>query len=252
MVMSRAPKPIDPDASAAHRFGFTLRSLRTQARYSLQGFARRLGKSDSYLSAVELAQARCTLAFAADCDRLQGASGRLVGLWAPADREWEQRNRRHRTLLRRERLARGWTLQQTVDALKRLAHDRGYGTRLDGLDANAISRYEHGRIRRPHPPLPELFAALYQRPVPVLFPAVTEPTDAQAAELGAVERAATPHLPAEPLLPDEVERALDAIFAGLEAICHAGPVELAVVRRQVAHIVAMVANRGGGERARAS
>src|SRR6266536_469164 len=54
--MSRAPKPIDPTASPRHRFGFTLRQLRTQAGFSLQGFAQRLDKSVSYLSAVELAE----------------------------------------------------------------------------------------------------------------------------------------------------------------------------------------------------
>ncbi len=91
--MSRAPKPIDPAASPRHRFGFTLRQLRGQAGHSLQGFARRLGKSDSYLSAVELAEARCTRAFAADCERLLGAQGRLLGLWAAADRDWNQRAR---------------------------------------------------------------------------------------------------------------------------------------------------------------
>ncbi len=89
--MSRAPKPIDPTVSPRHRFGFTLRELRGQAGHSLQGFARRVGKSDSYLSAVELAQVRCTWAFAADCERLLGAQGRLLPLWELADRDWTQR-----------------------------------------------------------------------------------------------------------------------------------------------------------------
>jgi len=89
--MSRAPKPIDPTVSARHRFGFTLRELRGRAGHSLQDFARRLGRSTSYLSAVELAQVRCTREFAADCDLLLGANGRLLGLWAAADRDWTQR-----------------------------------------------------------------------------------------------------------------------------------------------------------------
>ncbi len=88
--MSRAPKPIDPTVSARHRFGFTLRELRGRAGHSLQGFARRLGRSTSYLSAVELAQVRCTKAFAADCERLLGARGRLLPLWELADRDWTQ------------------------------------------------------------------------------------------------------------------------------------------------------------------
>lgn len=96
--MSLAPKPIDPTASAAHLFGYTLRELRGQAGHSLQGFARRLGKSTSYLSAIELADARCTRAFAADCERLLGGKGRLVGLWVLANREWDQRTRPPRSV----------------------------------------------------------------------------------------------------------------------------------------------------------
>ena len=88
--MSRAPKPIDPTASARHRFGFTLRQLRGRAGFSLQGFARRLGKSASFLSAVELAQVRCTRAFAAECERLLGAPGELLPLWVQADRNWDE------------------------------------------------------------------------------------------------------------------------------------------------------------------
>ncbi len=88
--MSRAPKPIDPTVSPRHRFGFTLRELRGQAGHSLQGFACRLGKSVSYLSVVELAQVRCTRAFAADCEQLLGAPGQLLPLWVQADRDWDQ------------------------------------------------------------------------------------------------------------------------------------------------------------------
>jgi transcriptional regulator with XRE-family HTH domain len=79
------------------------------------------------------------------------------------------------TRLQRERHARGWTQQQAIDRLKRLAHERGYGQRFDGLDSNTLSRYEHGRIRRPRAPLPELFAALYGVPAAVLFPAPHQP-----------------------------------------------------------------------------
>jgi transcriptional regulator with XRE-family HTH domain len=80
------------------------------------------------------------------------------------------RQRRGMTRLQRERHRRGWTQQEAIDRLKRLAHARGHGDRLDGLDTNTLSRYEHGRIRRPRPPLPELFATLYQVPVEALFP----------------------------------------------------------------------------------
>jgi hypothetical protein len=75
------------------------------------------------------------------------------------------------TRLQRERCGRGWTQQEAIDRLKRLAHERGYGRRFDGLDSNALSRYERGCIGRPHAPLPELFAALYKVPVMELFPA---------------------------------------------------------------------------------
>ena len=75
------------------------------------------------------------------------------------------------TRLQRERHARGWSQQQVIDRLKRLAYERGYGQRFDGLEVNTLSRYEHGRIRRPRAPLPELFAALYKVPVSELFPA---------------------------------------------------------------------------------
>jgi transcriptional regulator with XRE-family HTH domain len=72
--------------------------------------------------------------------------------------------------LQRERYARGWTQQQAIDRLKRLAHERGDGHRFDGLDVNTLSRYEHGRIRRPRAPLRALFAALYEMPAAELFP----------------------------------------------------------------------------------
>jgi len=88
--MSRAPKPIDPAASPRHRFGFTLRQLRGRAGFSLQGFARRLGKSVSFLSAVELAEVRCTRAFVADCEQVLTAPGELLQLWVQADRDWDQ------------------------------------------------------------------------------------------------------------------------------------------------------------------
>jgi transcriptional regulator with XRE-family HTH domain len=86
--------------------------------------------------------------------------------------------------LQRERYARGWTQQQAIDRLKRLAHERGYGRRFDGLDVPMLSRYEHGRIRRPRAPLPELFAALYDVPAAVLFPSPRRlvPADDAAAE----------------------------------------------------------------------
>src|SRR6266498_3914177 len=80
------------------------------------------------------------------------------------------------TRLQRERYLREWTQQEAVDRLKRLAWEQGYGQRFDGLDINALSRYEHGHIRRPRKPLPELFAALYGVPAAVLFPASRRPS----------------------------------------------------------------------------
>ncbi len=88
--MSRALRHIDPSQSGRHLFAWTLRDLRVQAGFSLQGFAKRLGKSVSYLSAVELAQSRCTRQFAEACDRLLGGSGKLIGLWVTANDEWDR------------------------------------------------------------------------------------------------------------------------------------------------------------------
>jgi len=88
--MSRALRHINPNQSVRHLFAWTLRETRIQAGFSLQGFAKRLGKSDSYLSAVELAEVRCTREFAESCDRLLGIGGRLVNLWVHADAEWGQ------------------------------------------------------------------------------------------------------------------------------------------------------------------
>jgi transcriptional regulator with XRE-family HTH domain len=85
----------------------------------------------------------------------------------------------YRTVLQRERCRRGWTQQEAIDRLKRLAYEQGHGRRFDGLDVNTLSRYEHGRIRRPRPPLPALFAALYQVPVEELFPSVARPVARQ-------------------------------------------------------------------------
>ncbi len=94
------------------------------------------------------------------------------------------------TRLQRERYARRWTQQEAIDRLKRLAHEQGYGQCFDGLDINALSRYENGHIRRPRVPLPELFAALYKVPAAVLFPAPRQPTPRRrlvAAEDAAAE-----------------------------------------------------------------
>jgi TolB-like protein/Flp pilus assembly protein TadD len=88
--MSRALRHIDPSQSVRHLFAWTLRDRRIQAGFSLQGFAKRLGKSDSYLSAVELADSRCTRQFAEACDRLLGGGGKLLNLWVDADQEWER------------------------------------------------------------------------------------------------------------------------------------------------------------------
>jgi len=77
------------------------------------------------------------------------------------------------TRLQRERCVRGWTQQEAIDRLKRLAYEHGDGHRFDGLDMNTLSRYEHGRIRRPRAPLRALFAALYQVPAAELFPSRT-------------------------------------------------------------------------------
>jgi transcriptional regulator with XRE-family HTH domain len=114
------------------------------------------------------------------------------------------------TVLRQERLARGWTQQQAVDELKRLAWRRGYGAHLDGLDVGALSRYERGRIRRPRAPLPGLLAALYDRPVWVLFPAIAAPGGIGSA---------LPVAPAGAVIPEEaVRQALAAILEGVELL----------------------------------
>lgn len=90
----------------------------------------------------------------------------------------------YRTRLQRERLVRGWTQQQVVDRLKRLAFEAGYGLTLDGLEVNALSRLENGRILRPRAPLPELFAALYELPVAVLLPRGPAVPAVAAGDLG--------------------------------------------------------------------
>jgi transcriptional regulator with XRE-family HTH domain len=74
------------------------------------------------------------------------------------------------TRLQRERCVRGWTQQEPIDRLKRLAFEQGDGHRFDGLDSNTLSHYEHGHIRRPRAPLRALFAALYEVRVAELFP----------------------------------------------------------------------------------
>lgn len=104
------------------------------------------------------------------------------------------------------------------------------------LSVNTVSRWERGVIAVPHLPYPHLLAMLYGKPAAELFPALHKPV-AQT----------------RPVLPAEVERALDAIFAGLEVICHAGPAELALLRRQFTHLLAMVASSGAEDgHARAS
>jgi hypothetical protein len=72
------------------------------------------------------------------------------------------------TPLQRERRRRGWTQADVVDRLNALADKLGLGEL--GIDANAVSRHERGVIRQPRPPLPELYAKLYGRPVRELWP----------------------------------------------------------------------------------
>jgi hypothetical protein len=86
-----------------------------RARFSLKGFAKRPGKSVSYLSAVELAQARCTRAFMHDCERLLAASGWLAGLWEQANEDWDRRHRRQHHV--RERLQAAMAAADTQAAL---------------------------------------------------------------------------------------------------------------------------------------
>ncbi len=134
------------------------------------------------------------------------------------------------TRLQRERYLRGWTQQQTVDRLKRLAWEQGYGQRFDGLDVNTWSRYEHGHIRRPRAPLPELFAALYEVPATALFPAPARPTRwrgrAPANGTAAYEEAA--RLPAEALWRVLEALAHPSVRAQVLALLDASPPALAV------------------------
>lgn len=72
------------------------------------------------------------------------------------------------TPLQRERSRRSWTQADVVDRLNVLADKLALGEL--GIDANAVSRHERGVIQRPRPPLPELYARLYGRPVQALWP----------------------------------------------------------------------------------
>jgi hypothetical protein len=72
------------------------------------------------------------------------------------------------TPLQRERRRRGWTQADVVDRLNALADKLGLGEL--GIDANAVSRHERGVIRRPRPPLPDLYARLYGRRMRELWP----------------------------------------------------------------------------------
>jgi hypothetical protein len=88
------------------------------------------------------------------------------------------------TRLQRERCASDWTQQEAIDRLKRLAHERGYGQRFDGLKVSTLSRYEHGSIHRPQAALPALFAALYQALAEALFPATLWPHNHENGPVG--------------------------------------------------------------------
>jgi len=45
------------------------------------------------------------------------------------------------TPLQREWHVRGWTQQETIDPLKRLAHESGHGHRFDGLDMPLVAAW---------------------------------------------------------------------------------------------------------------
>jgi hypothetical protein len=69
---------------------------------------------------------------------------------------------RHRTPLQRERQRRGWTLEYVAEELRRLG--------WKSADPNAVSRHERSVIKRPRPPVPDLYAKLYGKPVAALWP----------------------------------------------------------------------------------
>jgi transcriptional regulator with XRE-family HTH domain len=135
---------------------------------------------------------------------------------SPSEHHWSR--------LRHEREIRGWTQQDTIDHLKRLAHECGYGGRFDGLDVNALSRYERGRIGRPRDPLPGLFAALYGQPADVLFPSRRYPTEGASVEIG--------NRHTGPPSSEGVVEALNHIWSNLEALASLGNLDTNMLRRQ--------------------
>jgi transcriptional regulator with XRE-family HTH domain len=130
----------------------------------------------------------------------------------------------HWSRLRHERKIRGWTQQEVIDHLKRLAHECGYGNRFDGLDVNTLSRYERGRIGRPRDPLPDLFAALYGKPAEVLFPDPRQAREGTLAEIGNRRTGASS--------PEGIVEALNHIWANLEALASLGNLDFNMLRRQ--------------------
>jgi transcriptional regulator with XRE-family HTH domain len=116
----------------------------------------------------------------------------------------------YRTSLQRERKLRGWRQQQVVDDIKRLAYLEGHGSTLDGLDVNALSRLENGRIHRPRDPLPELFAKLYEKPIEMLFP-----TSGELVELSHLDRAGSTEIDVEAW---ELTQALESSNVGARSL----------------------------------
>jgi transcriptional regulator with XRE-family HTH domain len=139
----------------------------------------------------------------------------------------EPSNATYQTLLQRERCTRGWPLTRVVAELNKLA-----GKEL-GLDPNTVSRYELGKIKRPRPPIPELFSRLYGKPVTRLFPAFDKPIGRESRQPDDTAAIADAEL-----APSEPE-------ATLEALAPVGTLDLEMLRRHFLRVLAAAGGQAG-------
>lgn len=86
--MGRPEVPLNPHLSAAHRFGFELRTLRKARRLSLAKLGPQLLASDDLVRLIELAERRPSWDFAKRCDEALGTTdGVFLRLWTAIEQE---------------------------------------------------------------------------------------------------------------------------------------------------------------------
>ena len=88
--MAQRLRPLTPELSPRHRFGFELRRIRLAQGLSLAGLGGKINYSGDLLGRVEKAERRPSAHLAEALDRALGAHGELIQRWQAVGAEAEE------------------------------------------------------------------------------------------------------------------------------------------------------------------